>query len=246
MRKTAKHQLAHLIALSLSLAGSVASAQSSSSPDSPVPYAPPGYGPPAYPPPGYYHPQPAAVEETTPTGANAPFRRGFLAMPYVGSQIPFGDASKGMRTGMHLGCFLGGHVAPMFSLNGQVGLDILRTSSDVDSYAGVMLDLTFSPLLHLPLGNLEFVLGPKLGAFLFAESGKLAGISFRDNGYGYAYGLSLGLLGAVGRMAIGGLVGFTGRSLTHACGSVLDQETCTDDPTGPDFKMLSMVAAFLF
>ena len=134
----------------------------------------------------------------------------------------------------------------MLSLDGEVTMDLQRPSGQADSYAGVMFDLAFSPLVHVPMGRLEFVFGPKLGTFMFAESAKVLGISYHGNGCGYAYGGTIGLLGSVGRLAIGGLVGFTGRGLTHACGTVFGKETCTDSPTGTDYKAISLTAAFLF
>jgi len=242
---TARHCLSFLLAVAMLLAATPANAQYA--PPGPGSQAAPAYPPPAYyPPPGYYYPPPAPLEEVVPTGENAPFRRGFLVMPYVGSHIPFGDGTKGYKEGVRFGTFLGGHLNSMLSLAGEVTMDLQRPSGNADSYAGVMFDFAFSPLVHVPMGGLEFVVGPKLGTFVFTESARVLGLSYHGDGYGYAYGGTVGLLGAVGRLAIGGLIGFTGRSLTHACGTINGMETCTDSPTGTDYKAISLTAAFLF
>jgi hypothetical protein len=48
-------------------------------------------------------------------------------------------------------------------------------------------------------------------------------------------------------MAIGGLIGYTGRHFTHACASSNGRyEVCSDDVSGDDLHMFSVTGAFLF
>jgi len=222
-------------------------------------YAQPGYPPPAaYPPPGYAPPpdyQPPSTGYYQPAYSSPPpsepaFRRGFLAMPFLGLHVPVGRSSDSLDVGMRLGTLLGGHVAPFLSLNGEFTIDILNPKNVASGYdvTEVVVDLAFSPLFHISNGGLELVMGPKLGAFGVSASTKNpSGASGGANGQGLSYGGNLGIFGAVGNLAVGGLVGFTGRRLTKACVTPPGAtETCDTSPGGYDLKVFSITGAVLF
>ena len=170
-------------------------------------------------------------------------------MPFIGLNIPAGTTSDSFSPGLRLGTLLGGHVAPFLSLNGEFTIDVLNPKNVPSGYdvSAVAIDLAFSPLFHVPTGNIEIVLGPKLGAFGYAASVKYSGASVDGNAQGLSYGLNIGVFGGVGKLAIGGLVGYTGRHATKVCSTRSGySETCTDSPSGDDMKILSITGAVLF
>ena len=60
---------------------------------------------------GFLYPAESAAQFEEPG-----FRRGFLAMPYIGLHIPVGSSGDAFDPGFRVGTFLGGHINPMFSL----------------------------------------------------------------------------------------------------------------------------------
>lgn len=193
----------------------------------------PGYPPPGYypqqPPPGYpqqpggyypaqpgYGPAPAPIPATPSVPA---FRRGFLAMPYIGVQIPTGDFGKSFDPGLRLGALLGGHVNPLISINGEFNIDILNPTgvpSGMDVTA-VAIDMLFSPLLHLGTDAFEAFIGPRFGFSGIVISAK-SGSTTTDTSYtGIGYGVNAGVGLPLGKVAIGAMFSYTGRSPTKAC-----------------------------
>jgi hypothetical protein len=128
------------------------------------------------------------------------------------------------------------------------GLAHVQEGEDREVLTEVVVDLAFSPLFHISNGGLELVMGPKLGAFGVSASTKNpSGASGGANGQGLSYGGNLGIFGAVGNLAVGGLVGFTGRRLTKACVTPPGAtETCDTSPGGYDLKVFSITGAVLF
>ncbi len=184
-------------------------------PGYPQAYPPqPGYPaqaapPPAYPPPPpAYQPQP---EQPNPVPA---YRRGLVFLPYLGINTVVGTGSDAYSTGFHLGGLLGGHIGPSFSLNGEMSIDVMNPNG---SGSEVLVDFTFSPLFHFGFPYVEFVVGPKLG--FFADAGSIGdsyyGGTTDFNGFGVAYGFTAGAFFPLGRMAIGGLLNFTGHSFSE-------------------------------
>ena len=101
-------------------------------------------------------------------------------IPYVGLNSFQGDSGKGDGPGFRLGGIAGGHITPMFSLNGEITVDFVNANSSSNtsgtqgtmstSLSGIELDLAASPLVHFPINNFEIVAGPKLGAFFAAAN----------------------------------------------------------------------------
>jgi hypothetical protein len=217
------------------------------------PYAPPpGYSapPPGYsaPPPGYSAPPPGYYQPAPVTTVPA-FRRGFLAMPYLGVQIPVGSSGDSLGTGLRLGAILGGHVIPELSLNGELTIDIMNPKNVPSgmSVTEVIVDLVFSPLLHFGTDQIECFVGPKIGAFGMSASLSYQGASESANAQGLAYGLNAGVAFPVGNLAIGGLLAYTGRHATKVCSTASGgSETCDTSPSGDDMRQLSITGMVLF
>ena len=202
-----------------------------------------GYAPPpAFPPPPAVEPQPAGPPAT---------RRGLLFMPYLGFNSVLGDASDYYSTGLHLGALLGGHIGPFFSLNGELAIEFMNpNTAGLYSDAGydqteVFFDLTLSPLFHFGVPYVEFVVGPKIGSFAFYgsisdPSGYYSSSDY--SGYGIVWGITAGAFFPIGRMAIGGLLGFTAHTFEGS-------SSCSDLYSGgcyiPDTKMITFSVALM-
>jgi hypothetical protein len=176
---------------------------------------PPGY---YAPPPGYgqqpgYAPQAQPAPAYAPAPAYPPYRMGFLWMPYLGLNVPTGTWSDGNDAGLRLGGIFGVNLPPFLSLNGELTIDILNPK--VGSAA--IVDLTFSPLFHFGLPQVQFVAGPKIGFFGYSWSGSSSGYDLSASGSGIAYGVNAGVFVPLGRLAIGGLINFTSHHFTSAC-----------------------------
>ena len=215
-------------------------------------YPPQGNPPP---PPGYYAPQPGYGPQPTyaPPPSYAPqepleprFRRGFIAIPFLGLNAPVGAGSDAYSAGVRLGALLGWHVNPMFSINGELNIDVMNIKSDktYGSPSEVFVDFAFSPLFHFGGPMLEVVIGPKLGFFdeSFSYSDSYYGTSSSSSGSGISYGFNAGVFVPLGNMAIGGLLNFTGRH--WSCDTT--NSDCVDISGGPDSKVLGFSGALIF
>jgi hypothetical protein len=178
------------------------------------------------------------------------FRGGLLLMPYVGTNLALGDTSKAFNLGYRVGGIVGWHASPFLSLNGELTVD---RPDPVDVENGYLLkatavDLAFSPLFHMALDRGDLVIGPKIGGFRYTTS-LSAGWSGEPptdgTDYGLTYGLNLGVFGGIGDMAVGVLLGYTGRHATEKCPTRLnDTATC---PHGrSELKLLSVAVAMLY
>jgi hypothetical protein len=175
--------------------------------------------------------------------------RGFLAMPYLGLNVPVGRSGDFTGTGFRLGGILGGNVTPWLSINGEIALDFMNPKNVPSGYdvAEVFFDVTFSPLAHFGTDAVQFFVGPKLGIFGFGSSSSYSGQTSSTSASGGAYGLNGGFAVPVGNMAIGALLSFTGRHATKACETPPGgSETCDDSPSGPDFKQVGITGTLMF
>jgi hypothetical protein len=206
-------------------------------------YAPP----PAYPPPPVTEPQYEA-------SARPAARRGLVFLPYIGFQSVVGSGSSGYSTGFHMGGLLGGHIGPFFSINGELTLDVMNpdTGSSGIDVTQVFVDLTLSPLFHFGVPYVEFVVGPKLGMFFYGASETYPSSYGYYNssgdytGYGLAYGFTAGAFFPLGRIALGALLNFTGRSPSEICFTPSGgSEECNDSPSGSDLKEITFSFALL-
>jgi hypothetical protein len=201
------------------------SPQASPQPGSPPQSAPtPGYyPPPTYAPPAYEPPQSYYLPPSRPA-----YRRGVVFMPYFSLNAVVGGASGGYSPGFHLGGLLGGHIGPVFSLSGEMALDIM---SPTIGGTEVSFDFGLSPLFHFGIPQVELLIGPKLGVFDFGGWSNRSGSSASYSGSGFVYGLTAGVFLPVGRVALGGLFSYTHHSFSDSpCGSSDSSGKCNYSP----------------
>jgi hypothetical protein len=170
-------------------------------------------------------------------------------MPYLGANIPVGDAGDSFDPGFRIGTILGGHVMPEVSLNGELAIDIMNPKNVPSgmSVTEVIVDVVFSPLFHFGTDQIEGFVGPRLGTFAMSASVSYQGTSMDGSVRGLAYGFNLGVAIPVGDMAIGGLLSYTGRHATKVCSTISGEpEICDSSPSGDDLKTLSIVGTLLF
>lgn len=222
-------------------------------PGYPQAYPAPGYPMQAVPPPGYYaapaYPPPPAYEPTQSydvTPARPAYRRGVVFMPYFGFNSVVGTGSDAFSAGFHLGGLLGGHIGPVFSLNGEMSLDIMSPKTGRSSADGsqVFFDFDLSPLFHFGIPHLEFVIGPKLGLFAYAGSSSASdeyGSSASYSGDGIAYGFTAGIFLPLGRVGLGGLFNLTVHSFSESsCDDSSYYSTCGSLPSDVTFINFSI------
>lgn len=216
----------------------------------PYPYQPP----PAYavpPPPGSAAGPPPYAYPPPPPPLPARERRhpSFVALPYVGINSYRGDGGKALDPGFRLGSLLGGHIGDLFSLNGEITFDFINPSNvnPGDSYSSLDLDIAFSPLVHFDAGNLEIVVGPKLGLEWNFWSYDGSGTSTSGHSSGIVAGVNTGMFVHVSRgVALGGLLSFVIRDDQQNCQTTDGEQTCTSDITYPSAKVLGLALGALF
>lgn len=216
-----------------------------------------------YPPAPVCPPSPAAGPRHEPSAGQAT-RRGLLFLPYVGfgwtvDQSP-GDIlgvnylDQGYSAGLRAGALLGVHIGPFLSLNGEFGVDIMNPDAG-ETYNGTAdrseasFDFTLSPLFHFGVPNLELAVGPKIGWFTFggssreSDGGRGPSYELEYHGHGIGYGATAGAFVPVGRVALGGVLGFTGHSFSRFDCSNSDGLACTPRPIAT--KLISFSVAML-
>ena len=173
-----------------------------------------------------------------------------MALPFLGLNSYQGKTGDGLGVGLRLGTLLGGRVSNVFSVNGELMIDVVnpenvQSGTDVTIVEGV---LALSPLLHVPAGTTEVVLGPKLGIWRGTAQQTMSGVTDTFSASGYVIGLNAGIFGAVSSsMSVGGLLSFDIRTIHQRCSTFSGfSEACTTNGTGPAEKVLGFNAALLF
>ena len=143
---------------------------------------------------------------------------GLLLMGYAGFHTFQGTNGEGLGPGLRLGGMLGFYASPVFSINGELSIDVLNLDSATagSGASGVRVDFSLSPLYHIPAaGNFEVVIGPKLGVWdeEFSSSDGFTNFSFS----GYSLGFNLGGFARVGNILLGGLFAFDYGVATKYC-----------------------------
>jgi hypothetical protein len=207
------------------------------------PYPQQGYPQPGYGPQPGYAPAPGYALPSEPR-----FRRGFIILPYMGLNVPTGDAADVYSAGFRLGALFGWHMGTALSLNGEFNIDVMnvKTISGYNNPTDVTVDFAFSPLYHVALPQLEIVVGPKLGFFGESMTYKedYYGTSYSGSGSGFAYGLNAGVFIPLGNIALGGLLNLTIRNYSScSTSSNSDSDFCID---GPDVKIFGFSGAMIF
>ena len=238
-------------------------------PGSPPPgYPPPGYPPQAYPqqpgspppgypqqpgspPPGYAYPPSYYYDRgTQPVTPPPAGKHGFLAMVFVGVNSLAGSTGKNEDVGFRLGTIMGGRVNDKFSINGEFTIDILNPNnvpSGLD-VSELELDIAISPLFHVQTGNVELVVGPKIGIMAYSQQTDVGSTSSKITGNGYVYGLNAGAFASISRsVSLGGLISFAGRKFSQVCGpDDTGAQTCSADNLPAADKVLGVTGAVLF
>ena len=144
------------------------------------------------------------------SAADADYREGFLVMPFLGVHWPIGDT---FNPGFRAGFLAGHHVWSAVSVNAELAVDFMNVNGVPElSIKAYVADLVLAPLYHLQLARGEFVVGPLLGGFRLSSVGRN---DQEQTARGLAYGLNMGVFGAVGDLALGGLLGYTRRHTTE-------------------------------
>jgi hypothetical protein len=151
--------------------------------------------------------------------------------------------------GFRLGVLLGGRVGEMFSVNGEITIDVINprnVPTGVDISAADVV-LAFSPLVHVPAGNIEIVAGPKLGFWGLSADSTFQGLTDNFSASGYVLGLNAGIFGTVGSgLSVGGLIALDVRTPQKECstpaGGFETCQTVLDDAN----KVLGISGALLF
>ena len=214
------------------------------------PYPQQGY-PQQYPPQQQTYPQQGGYPQQYPPGSyQAPppqGHHGLLLSGFLGIHSFQGNTGEGLSPGLRLGGLLGVYVSPVFSLNGELALDFLNIddTSVASSSTAVRAVIAFSPLYHLPAGNVELVVGPKFGGWATT-------VSYDDNTSqslsGYVIGANVGAFVRAGNVNVGGLASFEAAVPTRACVDVGFGEDCTSI-NGADRDtqtVLALTGAILF
>ena len=171
-------------------------------------------------------------------------------MPYLGLHSYHGEGySDVYDPGLRLGTLLGGRIGPSFSLSGELTFDFSNFSNVPSGVttAEVAVDVAVSPLVHLPFGTGEVVVGPKLGFFGLGGSAS-NGIDMAEySASGLVAGLNAGAFFAVSRdVALGGLLSFVLRDSRQFCDETPSgDEVCTDVDANAA-KVLGFTAAAMF
>jgi hypothetical protein len=150
--------------------------------------------------------------------------RGLLAIGFVGINAFAGESGKNIGPGFRLGGLLGFFASPMFSLNGELSLDVMNLDSNTfgANTTGVRASLSIAPLVHLPMSpTMEVVLGPKLG--VWDEELDYSDTNQTVSGSGYLLGLNAGLFTRLGNNTyLGGLFSFENASVNKVCQNLND------------------------
>jgi hypothetical protein len=153
-----------------------------------------------------------------------------IVMIDVGLHKWLGDSAAGFDPGLRAGLLVGGRMGRQVSGNAELVVDLLSpdTPNGV-SVTELVFDLTFSPLLHMPLSaTSQVIFGPRLGVFYLYESVSTAYQDATARGWGWATGLNVGILGALDAARIGFLSSFNVRKPVKVCG-----EYCSSDGLDP-------------
>ena len=176
--------------------------------------------------------------------------RGFLALPYLGIHSYQNSDATNVDPGLRIGAVLGGRLNETFSLNGEITLDFTNANNIPAgvSFDEVVMDITFSPLGHVPAGQGDFVFGPKLGLFALSQSASDGTTSVTSSADGTVLGLNAGGFFAVSDGAsLGALLSFEIKTVDRACTTTsLMAQMCTSDVHVESLKVLGFTAAALF
>ena len=116
-------------------------------------------------------------------------------MPYIGTHSYQHASASAYDPGLRLGALIGGRITDIVSIGGELTFDA-SNRDDVPSgtdYREWTFNLTFSPMVQIPAGPVEIVLGPKLGLFVIEMEQTQPGDSVESSVTGWLAGVNAGL-----------------------------------------------------
>ena len=121
--------------------------------------------------------------------------------------------------GLRIGGLIGFYATPRFSLNAELGVDIINSDDPYGDWAtgGTRTAIAISPLFHLVASAssaVEVALGPKVGLRWMSISSQSNEV-FRSSGT--LLGVNAGVFVRGGAVMVGGLVSFDVSKLGEAC-----------------------------
>jgi len=220
-------------------------------PPAPTPGAPPPPGaPPVYAPYPAYRPLPPAGFYEGPLKPAA--RRRFMALPYIGTHSYQSEANRAYFPGFRIGTLIGGRVNEQLSLNWELTFDISnidRAPGAPTSSSEFAFDFAFSPLIHIPIGPAEILLGPKLGVFWVSTDihQDTSYASQSHQGTGILGGITAGTFMAVSStVSLGVLLSGELRKIEHACTVNAGEVALCDLARDGSAAIIGLTAAAIF
>jgi hypothetical protein len=215
----------------------------------PTPAVPPAAAPQAVDSQAPERPPTRTLHQELPADEAAPRSSGLLFLPSVGIHSFQNDSARAYDAGFRMGSLLGGRVNQFVSINGEAALDIMNPTGVPAglNVSAMQLHAAFSPLAHARTGNLELVVGPKLGLFLIDIDVTGNGNEASSTARGWMYGLNIGMFGALtDTVSLGGRLSFDFQTVTTACISGTGvSETCQSPDDDETLKVLGVGLAML-
>jgi hypothetical protein len=199
-----------------------------------APPAPPVTAPPPAPPVVVAPPPPVrrAPRPPVPEAIMERQRGGLVVMPFVGMHSFQDEHDSFADPGLRAGAFVGRFINNSLSLNGAATFDLFNPNDALTlDLHKQMIELTFSPLLHMGSPRVEFIVGPKAGVWntwTQFSGGPPTASSGDGTTQGWTLGANVGLLGAVTPRALAGVIlDFAVRDVIHACATAAGRpEAC--------------------
>lgn len=206
---------------------------------------------PAYPP-TYQQPY-APPPPPPPPLYSGRLRQGLMVMPFLGLHTVSGqeatatqDAAPPRDPGFRLGAAIGGYFSRSFSLGGELAINFINLGKEFeDQYNAAGLSISIVPTFHFDAGQVEFLLGPKLG--YHAQSYTLS--DDNDTGLtvsGGVLGANFGVFWPTGGSAFGILGSYEGHFISETClRSPGLSDDCQDEDNVDADKFFTLNLAFL-
>jgi hypothetical protein len=124
--------------------------------------------------------------------------------------------------GLRLGTLAGVRINDRFSLNGEVMFNVSNVNGAQSGTGEYALNIALAPLLQIPAGPVEIVLGPKFGLFVVLDSNdRGAGIGTSTTQNGYVAGVNAGIfLPVSAATSMGVLLALELRRLYEICTTI--------------------------
>jgi len=172
-------------------------------------------------------------------------------VPYLGTHSYQSATARAYFPGFRFGTLIGGRVNEQLSLNWELTFDIsnIDTAPAAPSSSEFAFDFAFSPLIHIPAGPAEILLGPKLGVFWVSTDvhQNASYTSQSHQGTGILGGITAGTFMAVSStVSLGVLLSGEIRKLEHACTVNAGEVALCDLARDDSATIIGLTAAAIF